>query len=102
MHATGSPDPRFDRLSSHSALSPGTNARWRRAAGRVIVAHAVWAISSATRHEDGTSITAKAPRRFDRLEFGEIEIGDRPQGFGCGAVLLVVRQRLQPGGIAGL
>src|ERR1035437_3227353 len=48
------------------------------------------------------SITAKTPWRFDRLEFGEIEIDNRPQGLGRGAVLLIVGQRVQPGVILGL
>src|SRR5665213_1055927 len=48
------------------------------------------------------SITSKAPRRLDRLEFGEIEFDNRPQGLGECAVLLVVRQRVQPAGILGL
>src|ERR1039458_9191647 len=48
------------------------------------------------------SITAKPPWRFDRLEFREIEIDNRPQGLGRGAVLLIVGQRVQPGAILGL
>ena len=50
-HGTGSLDRRFDRSSSHSALSPrhqrtraAFTGRYRQAAARVIVAHAVWAI----------------------------------------------------------
>src|SRR6516165_432526 len=48
------------------------------------------------------SITPEAPRRFDCLEFGEIEFDNRPQGVGERAVLLIVRQRVQPAGIFSL
>jgi hypothetical protein len=61
---------------------------------RVIVTQAVWAILC--------SITAEAPWRFDRLEFGEIELDNRAQRVGERTVLLVVRQRVQPAGILGL
>jgi hypothetical protein len=48
------------------------------------------------------SITPEAPRRLDRLEFGEIEFDNRPQSVGERTVLLVVRQRFQPTGVFGL
>jgi hypothetical protein len=48
------------------------------------------------------SITPKTSWRFDRLEFGEIEFDNCPQGLGKRTVLLVFRQRVQPAGILGL
>ena len=48
------------------------------------------------------SIAAEARWRFDRLEFGEIEFDNRPQGLGRGTTLLIVGQRIQPGAILGL
>ena len=48
------------------------------------------------------SITPEAPWRIDRLKLGEIEFNNRPQGLGERAVLLVIRQRVQPAGIFGL
>jgi hypothetical protein len=43
------------------------------------------------------SITAEPARRYDRLQFGEIEIDNRQQGLSCGTVSLVIRQCFQPG-----
>ena len=48
------------------------------------------------------SITTEAPRRFSRLEFGEIEFDNRAQRVGERTVLLVVGQRVQPAGILDL
>jgi hypothetical protein len=48
------------------------------------------------------SITPEAPWRFNRLEFGQIEFDNRPQGVGERTVLLVVWQRVQPVGIFSL
>ena len=47
----------------------------------------------------GCSIAAEAPWRLNRLEFGEVEIDNCPQGIGGGAVLLIIGQCLQPCGI---
>ena len=41
----------------------------------------------------------EASRRFDRLEFREIKIDNRPQCLGRCAVLLIVGQCVQPGSI---
>ena len=76
---TGSLDRRFDRSSSHSALSPwhprvvhdGRPADAGRPP-RVIVAHAVG--------PSRCSITAEAARWFDRLKIRKIEIDDCLQG----------------------
>src|SRR5208283_4355206 len=48
------------------------------------------------------SITAETAWRFDRLKLAEIKLDNRLQGLGHSAVLLVVRQRFQPGGILSL
>ena len=45
------------------------------------------------------SITSESPRRFDRLQFRKVEIANRPQYLGRCAVLLIVGQCIQPGGI---
>src|SRR3954453_10651700 len=42
------------------------------------------------------SITAEASRWFYRQKIRKIELDDRPQGLRCGAVLLIVRQCVQP------
>jgi hypothetical protein len=50
----------------------------------------------------GGSITAEAAWWFDRQHLGEVEFGDRSQRLRRGAVLLIVRQAFQPGGVPGL
>src|SRR5882757_4462183 len=45
------------------------------------------------------SIAAETARRFDRQKLGKIEFHNRPQGLRRGAVLLIVRQRIQPAAI---
>src|SRR5258708_27855143 len=50
----------------------------------------------------GCSITAEAARRFDRLKLGEVNVADRAQRLRRGAVLLIVGECLQPGGILSL
>jgi hypothetical protein len=45
------------------------------------------------------SISAEAAGRNDCLEFGEVEVADREQRLGGGAVLEVLWQSFQPGGI---
>ena len=45
------------------------------------------------------SISAEAARRNDCLEFSEVEVADRVQRLGGGAVLEVVWQGFQPGGV---
>jgi hypothetical protein len=50
----------------------------------------------------GALIAAEASRRFDRLEFVEIEFVDGLQGLSGGAVLKVVGQSLEPGAVFGL
>src|ERR1700722_7081940 len=42
------------------------------------------------------SITAEASRWFDRQKIRKIELDDRPQGLRRGAVLLIIRQCVQP------
>ena len=44
------------------------------------------------------SVPAEASWRLDGLEFGEVEVADRLQGLGGGAVLEVGWQCLEPGG----
>jgi hypothetical protein len=70
---------------------PGTNARSPRASS--------WPMPSGPSR---CSITTEAPRRFDRLEFGEIEFDNRAQRVGERTVLLVVGQRVQPAGVLDL
>src|SRR5271166_4539218 len=48
------------------------------------------------------SIPTETARRFDRLKLAKIEVTDRLQRFGGGAVSQVFRQGFQPGGILGL
>ena len=63
---------------------PGINARsgvlggCLSASPRVIVTHAVWAIRN--------SVPAETARRFNRLKLTKIEVTDRLQSFGDGAV----------------
>src|SRR4249919_4228480 len=45
------------------------------------------------------SVSAEAAWRLERLELGQIEFDNRPQGFRERTVLLVVRQRDQPVGV---
>src|SRR5580698_9543894 len=45
------------------------------------------------------SVTAEPAWRFDRLDLGEIEIDNHPQGLGRRAVTLIVRQSVKPGGV---
>jgi len=49
--------------------------------------------------EAGGSVAAKAARRDDCLEFSEIKVADRLQRLCEGAVLQVLGQRFEPGGI---
>ena len=51
--------------------------------------------------ESGQSLP-KPRGGIDRLKFGEVEIADRLQCFGERAVLQVLRQAIQPGGILNL
>ena len=48
------------------------------------------------------SISAEATRRNDCLEFSEVEIADREQRLGGGAVLEALWQGFQPGGVVTL
>ena len=48
------------------------------------------------------SVPSNATRRFDRLKFGTIEFGDCPRCFRERAVLLIVRQCVQPFGVLSL
>src|SRR5271170_1028541 len=45
------------------------------------------------------SVPAEAARRDDCLEFSEIEVADRLQCLGEGAIVQVLGQRFEPGGI---
>jgi len=48
------------------------------------------------------SITAKAARRLDRQQVGQIALNNDPQRLHCGAGAQVFRQVLRPRGIIGL
>ena len=52
-----------------------------------------------SRAELRRSISAGAAGRTDGLKFREVEVADRVQRLGGGAVLQVLRQSVQPGGI---
>ena len=81
-------------------LNPGNNARFRRRPANAGLVTRV--IVPMPHGPSRCSITSKSPRRFDRLEFRKVEIDNRPQGLGQRAVLLIVWQRVQPGGIFSL
>ena len=49
--------------------------------------------------ERDASVAAKPARWFDRLKLYEVEVADGPQGIGGSAILLIVRQCVQPSGI---
>jgi hypothetical protein len=101
VQKTGSLDRRSDRLSSHSALP----SRLQRAvpapsadAGRPLCALS-WPMPV---RSSRWSITPETTRWFDRLKLAEIKLNNRLQGLGQSAVLLVLWQRFQPGGILSL
>src|SRR5271163_3793018 len=95
---TGSSDRRFDRSSSLSALAPWHPRVVQTATGwcRPPFHASSWPLPV---RPCRCSITAETTRWFDRQKLGKIEFDDRPQGLRRGAVLLIVRQRIQPAAI---
>src|SRR5215212_7024049 len=102
LHHTGSLDPRFDRSSSRSALSP----RHQRALGRygasTLPSSRTLFVARCRSGPSRCSIPAKAARRFDCLQLAEVEIADCLQRLRGGALLQVGWQGLQPGSVFGL
>src|ERR1700733_7812923 len=95
---TGSSDPRFDRSSSLSALAPWHSRVVQRETGwyRPPFHASSWPISV---RPSRCLITAETTRGLDRQKLGKIEFDNPPQGLRCGAVLLIVRQCIQPAAI---